>query len=392
MADPNSPSAGSSAPAHKVDGKVLVTGGAGFIGSHVVDALRAAGADVLVVDNLDPQAHGKNPSVPDYLEGVEVVVGDVADNEVWDRALEGVTHVVHYASAVGLAQSMYEIEYYTRSNVMGTAHLLQRLANGNHEVKKLVVASSMSIYGEGLYQCDKCGFSGGTRRRPEDVEAKKWEPFCPGCGNELRALPTPEEKVLDPSFVYSINKRDQEEMCLAVGRAFDISTVALRLFSAYGPRQALSNPYTGVAAIFAGRLMNGKPPLIFEDGEQSRDFVHVGDVAAATMAALWREDVGDIAVNIGSGTRVTIAEVAGTIQKAMGGPDAEILGTYRHGDIRHCFPDISLARRVLDWEPKVQLSEGVEELVGWVASQTSSEDMVDSAFEELRRRGLLKDR
>ena len=387
----NSVSATSSALGYKVDGKVLVTGGAGFIGSHVVDALRTAGADVRVVDNLDPQAHGENASVPDYLEGVEVIVGDVAEDEVWGRALEGVTHVVHYASAVGLAQSMYEIEYYTRSNVMGTAYLLQRLANGDHDVKKLVVASSMSIYGEGLYQCDKCGFSGGTRRKPEDVEAKQWEPFCPNCGNELRAVPTPEEKILDPSFVYSINKRDQEEMCLAIGRAFDIPTVALRLFSAYGPRQALSNPYTGVAAIFAGRLMNGKPPLIFEDGEQSRDFVHVSDVSSATMAALWRDDVGDIAMNIGSGTRVTIAEVAGTIQKAMGGPDAEILGTYRHGDIRHCFPDISLAQRVLDWQPKVQLAEGVEELVGWVASQTSAEDMVDSAFEELRRRGLLKD-
>ena len=386
----NSASAGSAVP-YKVDGKVLVTGGAGFIGSHLVDALRAAGADVLVVDNLDPQAHGENASVPDYLDGVEVIVDDVADDAVWGRALEGVTHVVHFASAVGLAQSMYEVEYYTRANVMGTAHLLQRLANGDHEVKKLVVASSMSIYGEGLYQCDKCGFSGGTRRKPEDVEAKKWEPFCPNCGNELRAVPTPEEKVLDPSFVYSINKRDQEEMCLAVGRAYNIPTVALRLFSAYGPRQALSNPYTGVAAIFAGRLMNGKPPLIFEDGEQSRDFVHVSDVAAATMHALWMDEVGDIAMNVGSGIRVSISEVARTIQKAMGGPEAEILGTYRHGDIRHCFPDISLAKRVLKWEPKLELADGVEDLVGWVASQTSPENRLDSAFEELRRRGLLKD-
>ena len=168
--------------------------------------------------------------------------------------------------------------------------------------------------------------------------------------------------------------------------------MALRLFSAYGPRQALSNPYTGVAAIFAGRLMNGQPPLIFEDGEQSRDFVHVSDVAAATLRALARDDVGDVAMNIGSGTRVTIAEVARTIQKSLGGPDAEILGTYRHGDIRHCYPDISLARRVLDWEPKLQLAQGVEDLVGWVASQTSPENMLDSAFEELRQRGLLKDR
>ena len=392
MSNDSSTSAGSTAPGYSVDGKVLVTGGAGFIGSHLVDALREAKADVLVVDNLDPQAHGENAEVPEYLDGVEVIVDDVADDAVWAKALDGVTHVVHFASAVGLAQSMYEIEYYTRSNVMGTAYLLQRLANGEHDVKKLIVASSMSIYGEGLYQCDNCGFRGGTRRKPEDVEARKWEPFCPNCGTELRAVATPEEKVLDPSFVYSINKRDQEEMCLAVGRAYDIPTVALRLFSAYGPRQALSNPYTGVAAIFASRLMNGQPPLIFEDGEQSRDFVHVSDVAAATMKALWRDDVGDVAMNIGSGTRVTISEVARTIQKALGGPEAEILGTYRHGDIRHCYPDISRAKRVLDWEPKMQLPEGVEDLVGWLASQAGPENMLESAFDELRRRGLLKDR
>ena len=392
MSDISPTSAGSAVLDQALDGKVLVTGGAGFIGSHLVDALRAAKADVRVVDNLDPQAHGENATVPEYLDGVEVIVDDVAKDEVWAQALEGVTHVVHFASAVGLAQSMYEIEYYTRSNVMGTAHLLQRLANGEHEIQKLIVASSMSIYGEGLYQCDNCGFSGGTRRKPSDVEAKQWEPFCPNCGKELRAVPTPEEKVLDPSFVYSINKRDQEEMCLAVGRAYEIPTVALRLFSAYGPRQALSNPYTGVAAIFASRLMNGQPPLIFEDGEQSRDFVHVSDVAAATLKALTREDVGDVAMNIGSGTRVTISEVARTIQKALGGPEAEILGTYRHGDIRHCYPDISRAKRVLGWEPKVQLPEGVEDLVGWLASQAGPENMLESAFDELRRRGLLKDR
>ena len=372
------------------NGKVLVTGGAGFIGSHLVDALRAAGAQVRVVDNLDPQAHGEGASLPDYLSDVEVIQADVGDKEVWTRALEDVTHVVHFAAAVGLAQSMYEVEYYTRVNVMGTAHLLQSLADRKGGIEKLLVASSMALYGEGLYRCDRCGFSGTNSRSTADLDHRRWEMRCPQCGAEMSPVPTPEDKMLQPSFVYSINKRDQEEMCLAVGRAYGVPTIALRFFSVYGPRQALGNPYTGVAAIFASRLLGGTPPLIFEDGQQTRDFIHVSDVVDACMRSLWLENVGDVAMNIGTGTAVTIEGVATAIQKALGGPDAEILNTYRHGDIRHCYPDVTKAKEVLGWEAKLQLEDGVEDLVTWVAAQTGRADRLDSAFEELRRRGLLE--
>jgi dTDP-L-rhamnose 4-epimerase len=375
----------------RLSGKVLVTGGAGFIGSHVVEMLREAGAEVRVLDNLDPQAHGGSDDFPSYLEGVELVRGDVTDPDTWASALADVTHVVHFAAAVGLAQSMYEITYYTKTNVMGTAHLLQALSTRKFAVEKLLVASSMSLYGEGLYECDRCGYRGTPRRDPADLEAGRWEMYCPRDGSALRPIATPESKPLEPSFVYSINKRDQEELCLSVGRAYGIATVALRFFSVYGPRQALSNPYTGVAAIFASRLMGGAAPLIFEDGRQTRDFIHVRDVASACLKSL-TTDAGDVALNIGTGDPVTISDVAAVLQKLLGGPDAEVLHTFRHGDIRHCYPDISAAREVLGWEPTISFAEGAEDLVAWVATQSGHAERLDQAFDELRARGLVKDR
>ncbi len=374
----------------QIEGKVLVTGGAGFIGSHLVDALRDRGADIRVVDNLDPQAHGEDADVPNYLAGVEFIRGDVSQTDVWEEALKDVTHVVHFAAAVGLAQSMYEIEYYCRANVMGTAHLLQQIATRRFPIQKLLVASSMSIYGEGAYKCDECGFEGTNQRNEGDFAAGRWEMPCPACGAPMKPVPTPETKQLQPSFVYSINKRDQEELCLAVGRAFEVPTVALRFFSVYGPRQSLSNPYTGVAAIFASRLLAGAPPLIFEDGEQSRDFIHVRDVAEACLIALYDQEVGDVALNIGTGKPISIAGLATLLQKSLGGPEPEIQNTFRHGDIRHCYPDITAARNVLGWEPKITLEEGLEDLVEWVASQSGHAEGVDRALDELRQRGLVK--
>jgi dTDP-L-rhamnose 4-epimerase len=373
-------------------GKVLVTGGAGFIGSHLVEALLGAGHEVRIVDSLDPQAHGEDPQWPDYLEGAELINADVTVPDVWSKALDGVTHVVHFAAAVGLAQSMYEIDYYVRANVMGTAHLLQELSTRKYPIDKLLVASSMSIYGEGLYRCGKCGFEGTNSRRSADLEDGRWEMPCPECNADMKPIPTPETKTLQPSFVYSITKRDQEEMCLSVGRAYEIPTVALRFFSVYGPRQALSNPYTGVAAIFASRLLSGAPPLIFEDGEQTRDFIHVRDVVDACMKSLFTRDVADVALNIGTGKAVTISQVAAVIQKALGGPDSQVLGTYRHGDIRHCYPDVTAAERVLGWKAALQLEDGVEDLVEWVTTQQGQAERLDAAFDELRERGLVRDK
>jgi dTDP-L-rhamnose 4-epimerase len=370
-------------------GKVLVTGGAGFIGSHLVDGLKERGEDVRVVDNLDPQVHGADAQVPDYVKDVEFLNLDVGEPGIWDQALDGVSHVVHFAAAVGLAQSMYEIAYYTRSNVMGTANLLQAIADRDQKPERLLVASSMSCYGEGLYVCDRCDFKGTFLRDEKDLDAGRWELYCPNDGSELRPAPTPEDKKFEPQFVYSINKRDQEELCLQVGKAYNIPTAALRFFSVYGPRQALGNPYTGVAAIFASRLLGGTAPLIFEDGNQTRDFIHVNDVVDACLRSLFNEDLGYVALNIGTGTPVTIADVARILQKHLGGPEPEILNTYRKADIRHCFPDVSAAKEVLGWEPKVSFDEGVEDLVKWVASQVGHAEKLDTHVDELRRRGLL---
>lgn len=372
-------------------GKVLVTGGAGFIGSHLVDQLKAEGQDVRVVDNLDPQVHGENAKIPDYVKDVEFLNLDVGDPGIWDQALEDVTHVVHFAAAVGLAQSMYEIAYYCRSNVMGTANLLQAIADRDVKPERLLVASSMSCYGEGLYKCERCDFTGTHMRSEDDLDVGRWELYCPNDGSELRPVPTPEDKKFDPQFVYSINKRDQEELCLQVGKAYDIPTIALRFFSVYGARQALGNPYTGVAAIFASRLLGGNPPLIFEDGNQTRDFIHVSDVVDACMKSLYNEQPPSVPLNIGTGNPVTISEVATLLQKHLGGPDAEVLNTYRKADIRHCFPDVSKAKEVLGWEAKIQLDEGVEQLVEWVSSQVGGESKLDSHVEELRKRGLIKE-
>ena len=374
-----------------MDPKFLVTGGAGFIGSHLVDALREAGADLRVIDTLDPQVHGEEASVPDYLEGVEYIDLDVGDPGIWDQALDGITHVVHFAAKVGLAQSMYEISSYCRANVMGTANLLQAISTHKPRIRKLLVASSMSCYGEGLYECTRCDYQGSQLRKTEDLDAGKWEMSCPRCTATMRPLPISESKPFEPQFVYSITKRDQEELCLSVGRAYEIPTVALRFFSVYGPRQALGNPYTGVAAIFASRLLKNEPPLIFEDGGQSRDFVHVRDVVDACMKSLVKENVGDVALNIGTGNPVSIREVAALLQKSLGGPDAEILGTYRKGDIRHCYPDISAAREVLGWEPAIQLQDGVDDLVEWVSGQVDQAQGLDAHVAELREKGLIRD-
>ena len=267
---------------------VLITGGAGFIGSHVVDLLLEQGHDVRVLDSLDPQVHA---GVPEYLNPqAELIHADVRDRDAVRVALAGVDRVAHLAAAVGVGQSMYEIERYTSVNSLGAAVLLEEILAARERVEKMVVASSMSIYGEGLYRCDAEELDVSPGSRPdEQLRAKDWEPQCPSCGEVLRAIPTTESTPVTPESIYAIGKRDHEEMFLVVGRAYAISATALRFFNVYGPRQALSNPYTGVAAIFSSRLLGGQPPVIFEDGAQSRDFVHVSDIAKAVVASLGQD-------------------------------------------------------------------------------------------------------
>ena len=369
--------------------RILVTGGAGFIGSHLIRRLRENALAVRVFDNFDPQVHDKGPLRGWDDDGVEFLEGDVVKPEACKEALEGISHVVHFAAAVGVGQSMYSVRQYCDTNVMGTASLLQAIIDAKPRIKKLIVASSMSIYGEGLYECSRCvsfqhkDDNGGIR------EFSGWDPKCAHCGSRMVALPTPESKSLHPTSVYAINKRDQEELCRVVGRAHEIPSVAMRFFNVYGPGQALGNPYTGVAAIFASRLLVGKPPLIFEDGQQSRDFIHVDDVTSACIRALIMEEVGDVSLNIGTGWPTTVNELAESLRSELAGPAPEVLGTHREGDIRHCYADNAQARKVLDWEPMIRFEEGVGDLVSWVQDQVDVRDRVSTAVAELSSHGLI---
>jgi len=368
---------------------ILVTGGAGFIGAHLVKALLARGHRVRVLDALIPQVH-RGRRVPDLPPTVDFIRGDVSEPEAWHQALEGVEVVFHLAAEVGVGQSMYEITRYTRANVLGTAVLLELLATGRYPLRKLIVASSMSVYGEGAYRCGTCGQVHPQLRSAAQLQAGRWEMTCPRCGGPVEPLPTPEDKPLFPTSVYAISKRDQEEMCLAVGRAYGIPTVALRFFNVYGPGQSLSNPYTGVAAIFCARLLHRNPPLIFEDGLQSRDFVHVEDIVQANLLAMDREEANDQVFNVGTGRRVSILELAEALIGAMGVKlRPAVVHRFREGDIRHCYADLTKIRGMLGYTPRIPLEEGLPDLVRWVSAQESA-DLVAKAQAELERRGLLK--
>ena len=369
--------------------RVLITGGAGFVGSHVADELLAAGYRVRVLDCLSAQVHGSGRGRPDYLSGdVEFIAGDVRDAAAVRRALAGVDAVHHLAAAVGVGQSMYAIADYTSLNNLGTATLLEAVIDHRDQIKKLVVASSMSIYGEGLYRNAAGEVSDGLERTTEQLQAHDWD-IRDASGDVLTPVPTPEAKPPCLASVYALSKYDQERLCLMVGRAYGIPTVALRFFNIYGPRQALSNPYTGVLAIFASRLLNNRPPMIFEDGLQKRDFVSVYDVAAACLLATEVPEAAGQVFNIGSGQAYTVREIAERMAVAVGKPfiEAEITGKYRVGDIRHCFADISHARRVLGYEPRVSFEDGLAELAQWLDGQVAV-DHVDSATAELSKRGL----
>jgi dTDP-L-rhamnose 4-epimerase len=360
---------------------VLITGGAGFVGSHLADALLAQGHSVRVFDSLSPQVHPHGR--PDYLDPeVELIIGDTRDLDAVSRSLRGVDTVVHLAAAVGVGQSMYEISHYMGTNTQGTANLLQAILDTKSDIRKLVVASSMSIYGEGKYLCRSCGEVSPPPRPLEQLKSKQWETRCPHCGCELTPLATDESKPLQCTSIYALSKKDQEEMTLLFGRTYGLPVVALRYFNIYGTRQALSNPYTGVAAIFASRLLNRRSPMIFEDGRQMRDFVSVHDVVQANLLALQRSDADGLALNIGSGSPVSIAEVADGLSECLGEKiPTEITGKYRVGDIRHCFADINAARKILGYQPRYRFSEGISELVAWLRSQTAVDKAADMVRE-----------
>jgi len=361
---------------------ILVTGGAGFIGSHVVDELLAAGHRVRVLDSLVEQVHGGSQR-PTYLaEDAELIAGDVRNPDVVAGTLEGVDSVVHLAARVGVGQSMYEPAEYAAGNTAGTGVLLSALLD--RPVRKLVVASSMSIYGEGAYSP-----APASERTRGQLERGEWEPRGPD-GEELEPVPTPEMKEPSLASIYALTKYDQERMCLLYGAAYGVPAVALRFFNVYGPRQALSNPYTGVLAIFAARLLNDRAPVVYEDGGQRRDFVQVGDVARACRLALEGDGADGLPVNVGSGRSASVLEIARSLARLLAKEiEPELPGQFRAGDIRHCFADVSRAREALGFEAQVPLERGLSELAEWLEGQPAT-DRFDEAAAELTERGLAR--
>lgn len=366
--------------------RVLITGGAGFIGRYLTRRLLDRGHDVRILDPLIEQVHqGQRPR--DLAADAELIIGDVRDSSALENALEGCSAVIHLAAEVGVGQSMYAVERYVSVNDLGTACLLQALLNRN--IRRVVVASSMSIYGEGLYRTADGRVVEDAVRKPRSSAAASWDPLDEH-GRPLIPMPTPEWKRPSLASVYALTKFVQEQLTLTLSAAYGIEGVALRLFNVYGPGQALSNPYTGVLAIFASRLLNGQRPLIFEDGQQRRDFVHVDDVARAFTMALEEPAAAGQVFNVGSGVDRSILEIGTLVAQAMGRPDLapETLGKARAGDIRHCFCDASKARDALGFAAHKDFSAGLAELSEWVAQQTAH-DGVEEARRELEKRGLV---
>ena len=367
---------------------VLITGGAGFVGSHLADGLLRQGHAVRVLDDLTPQVH-PNGTRPDYLSNdVELIHGDVRDPNLLKTVLHGIDVVYHFAATVGVGQSMYEISRYMSVNTQGTAELLQAILDTRSPIEKIVVASSMSIYGEGRYVGTDGRSYAPSVRSTDQLKRGDWEVSVGGSG-PLTPVPTDEDKPSEINSMYALSKRDQEELCMIYGRTYGLPVTALRFFNIYGTRQALSNPYTGVAAVFASRMLNGKQPLIFEDGEQQRDFVSIHDIVRANLLAMDAPASNGQVINIGSGTPVSIRRIAELLATALGtrGLDPIVTGKYRAGDIRHCYADITRARQLLGYEPHVTHAEGFAELATWLSSQ-QAEDNADAMLQQLAAHGL----
>ena len=370
--------------------RVLVTGGAGFIGSFIAEGLLARGHAVRVLDSLDPQVHGPDPRPPLPPE-VDLRRADIRDRAACTAALAGVDAVVHCAGAVGVAQSLYKVEHYVDVNVRGTATLLQCLAEQPGSVRKLLVPTSMTGYGEGLYRRRSDGrVLRVDIRSEEDITRRGWEPVCPETGAPLEAVPTPEDAALLARNVYALTKRYQEELCLSLGAVYGLPVTCLRLFNVYGPRQSLRNPYTGVLAIFLSRLLAGERPVVYEDGGQTRDFVSVHDVVDAFLLALETPAADGAVVNVGCGVARAIGEVARTVARLTGRAtvDPDVTGQFRRGDVRHCTADVERARRLLGFTPRVAWEDGLAELIEW-SRRTEAVDGFATADRELRAHGLV---
>ena len=371
--------------------RVLVTGGAGYIGSHLVDALVARDYEVTVLDNLEPQVH-RSGTWPSYANAKATYVrGDVRDRSMFEPLVLASDAVVHFGAAVSVGQSMYQIDRYVDVNTRGTALLLDILVNRKHDVRKVIVASSIGVYGEGAYRCATHGVVAPAIRSEQQLAARDWEQRCPECGLHVASIPTPEDKALYRDNIYSMTKYHQEEMVLLIGKTYGIPAVAPRFFNVYGPRQSLSNPYAGVAAIWLSRLLNGKQPVVFEDGGQLRDFVSIHDVVDCLLLMLEKPGADYLPVNIGSGDTVTILQIAELLNRLLGTSiEPQVTQTGRKFDIRHNTADITRARTTLGFAPRVSLDEGFSELIEWAKTTPDvAVDFFDRALDELKAKGLL---
>lgn len=369
--------------------RVLVTGGAGFIGSFLTDRLIEEGHSVVILDNLEKQVH--QGSLPSYLNRKATFIqGDVRDYEIFSKALKGIDIVFHLASRVGVGQANYQIKDYVDTNIGGMGNLLNIIVNDKTtKVKKIIMTASMTSYGEGMYSCNKHGAKKMPARSDEQMGKKLWEPICPQCDKILVPIPTSEETALQNNGIYSITKQVQEQLLLFIGRMYKIPVVSLRLFNVYGPRQSLSNPYTGVTAIFISRLKNNKRPIVFEDGKQTRDFVSVHDVVDALVLSMEKDAANYSVFNIGSGRPTSVITVATTLAKLLKkNINPSIANDGRKGDIRHCFANVERAKKILGWEPTISLEAGLDELIVWSRTQ-SPEDLFAKAVKELGDKKLL---
>ena len=375
---------------------ILISGGAGFIGSNLALKLIDKGYNVTVLDTLSKQIHGDNPENTSPLyksikDKVTFVKGSVTSREDWMRALEGQDAVIHLAAETGTGQSMYEVEKYVYTNICGIAILLDILTNTKHSVKRVLVAESRAIYGEGKYNCDKCGDVYPTVRRDEDMAKGDFECHCPMCGGVVTLVATTEDSLIHPSSVYGITKNVQGQLVHLVCQTLGVESVSFRYQNVYGPGQSLSNPYTGILSIFSARIKNHKMINIFEDGRESRDFVYIDDVVDATILGLEVPEANGHVFNVGTGTVTDVLTVANTLCDKFGiEVPIAINGNYRLGDIRHNYADITLARNILGFEPKWSFSQGIEQFTNWVNQQEIQEDKYEASIEEMKRKGLYK--
>lgn len=371
---------------------ILITGGAGFIGSNLSLKLIEKGYNVTVLDNLSPQIHSENsPLFHSIKDKVNFISGTVLCYDDWKKALKDIDVVVHLAAETGTGQSMYEIEKYTDVNIKGTSIFFDILANEQHSIKKILVASSRAIYGEGKYSCEQHGIVYPTERKSIDMENGDFEAKCPICSQSLELMPTDEESKIHPSSIYGITKQVQEQMFMVMGKSLGIPAVAFRYQNVYGAGQSLSNPYTGILSIFSTRIKNGNDITIFEDGLESRDFVYVDDVVEATILGIEKDEANGQVFNVGLGIGIDVLTVANTLVKAYNSNSKITLsGNYRIGDIRHNYADLTKIKERLGFEPKVNFVEGIQRFTTWVNQQKVVEDRYELSIEEMKEKGLYK--